>query len=69
MIESTYMKIRSNYSGKEFLIVGANEGKIQRVAELGHQEYFVKQFSDMDLHWTCVYIFENPANDEFQMYK
>lgn len=44
------MKIRSNYSGKESLIVAAYEGKIQRVPELGHQEYFVKQCPDMDLH-------------------
>ena len=50
MVESTYVKIRSNYSGKESLVVAANEGKIQRVAELGHQEYFVKQFHDMDLY-------------------
>ena len=68
MVKSTYMKIRPNYSRKESLIVAAYEGKIERVAELGHQECFVKQFPDMDLHRTCVCIFENPSSDKLLMY-
>ena len=50
MVKSTYMKSRPNYSRKESLIVAAYEGKMERVAELGYQESFVKQFPDMDLH-------------------
>ena len=38
MVKLTYMKIRLNYSGKESLTVVAYKGKIQRVAELEHQE-------------------------------